>query len=132
VAIGERIPDVRRQVEEAVGQVASQDPWLSEHPPSVEWIGGTWEPTETPRDHPLVRALCAAVAGVTARPASVRGATYGSDLRLFSNQFGVPGAHFGPGDIRQAHFTDEYITLSEVETAALALAVTIVQFCGSS
>jgi acetylornithine deacetylase len=132
VAIGERIQDVRRQVEEAVGQVASQDPWLIEHPPRVEWIGGTWEPTETPRDHPLVQALCAAVAGVTSRPASVRGATYGSDLRLFANHFGIPGAHFGPGDIRQAHFTDEYVTISEVETAALVLALTIVQFCGSS
>ena len=132
VAIGERILDGRRQVEEAVRQAADQDPWLSEHPPRVEWIGGTWEPTETARDHPLVRALCDAVEGVTARPASVRGASYGSDLRLFTNHFGIPGALFGPGDIRQAHFTDEYVAISEVEVAALVLAVTIVRFCGSN
>ncbi|HSB78107.1 MAG TPA: ArgE/DapE family deacylase [Candidatus Methylomirabilis sp.] len=132
VAIGERIPDVRRQVEDAVRRAADQDPWLSEHPPRVEWIGGSWEPTETPRDHPLVRTLCDAVAAVTARPAPVRGATYGSDLRLFTNSFGMPGTHFGPGDIRQAHFTDEYVAIPEVEIAALALAITIVRFCGSS
>jgi acetylornithine deacetylase len=60
----------------------------------------------------------------------VRGATYGSDLRLFTNNFGVPGVLFGPGDIRQAHFTDESIAIAEVESAALALAVTIAEYCG--
>ncbi len=131
-AIGERIPDVRRQVEEAVRLAAGGDPWLSLHPPRVEWTGGTWEPTETSREHPLVRALSEAVAEATGRPASVRGASYGSDLRLFTNHFGIPGAHFGPGDIRQAHFTDEYVALAEVEAAALALAATIVKFCGTA
>ncbi len=131
VAIGERIADVRRQVEQVVAEAASQDSWLSRNAPKVEWIGGTWEPTVTAPDHPLVRTLSDAVAGVTGRAASVRGATYGSDLRLFTNQFGIPGAHFGPGDIRQAHFTDEFVTLAEVETAALTLAVTVARFCGT-
>ncbi len=132
IAIGERVLDARRQVEEAIGQVADRDPWLSQHSPRVEWIGGTWEPTETPRDHPLVRALSEAVAEATARPALVRGAIYGSDLRLFTNHFGIPGTHFGPGDIRQAHFTDEYVAIAEVEAASLALAVAIVRFCGTA
>jgi len=130
VAIGERIADVRRQVEDVVGETASQDPWLSQNAPRVEWIGGTWEPAMTSPDHPLVRTLSDAVTGTTGRPASVRGVSYGSDLRLFTNHFGIPGAHFGPGDICQAHFTDEYVALAEVEAAALALAVTVVRFCG--
>lgn len=130
VAIGERIADARRQFEEAVGEAAARDPWLSQHRPTVEWIGGTWEGVETPRDHPLVRTLAEAVGAATGRPAAVRGVTYGSDLRLFSNDFGVPGVLFGPGDIRLAHFTDESVPIAEVETAALALALTIVRFCG--
>lgn len=132
VAIGERILEVRRQVEEAVGHAAHRDPWLAQHSPKVEWIGGTWEPTETPREHPVVRALSEAVTETTSRPAVVRGATYGSDLRLFTNHFGIPGTHFGPGDIRQAHFTDEYVAIAEVEAASLALALTIVNFCGTA
>ncbi len=70
------------------------------------------------------------MAEATGRPAAVRGASYGSDLRLFTNHFGIPGTHFGPGDIRQAHFTDEYVAIAEVEAASLALALTIVSFCG--
>jgi len=130
VALGEEISKVRGQLEAAVAQAAAGDPWLSQHPPKVEWTGGTWQPTVTPPEHPLVRALVEAARAVTGRPVPVRGASYGSDLRLFVNGFGIPGAHFGPGDIRQAHFTDEHVDLAEVEAAALALALTITKFCG--
>jgi len=130
VALGERIEDVRRQVEEAVRRAASADPWLTQHPPTVEWVGGVWQGTETSAAHPLVETLKRAVDEVVGRPPVVRGATYGSDLRLFTNDFGIPGVLFGPGDIRQAHFTDESVSIAEVEAAALALAVTITEFCG--
>jgi acetylornithine deacetylase len=131
VGVGERIGDVRRQLEEAVARAAKTDPWLAAHPPTVEWIGGVWEPSRPSPDHPVVQALQRAASRVLGRPASVRGATYGSDLRLFTNQFGIPGVLFGPGDIRLAHFTDEYVALAEVELAAQALAQTIVDYCGT-
>jgi acetylornithine deacetylase len=130
VALGERTEEVRRQVEDTVRRASAADPWLAEHPPTVEWVGGVWQGTETSPAHPLVRTLTQAVGEATGRPPAVRGATYGSDLRLFTNNFGVPGVLFGPGDIRQAHFTDESIAITEVETAALALAVTIAEYCG--
>jgi acetylornithine deacetylase len=130
VGIGERVVDVRRQLEAAVARAATTDPWLREHPPTVEWIGGVWEPSRPSPDHPVVRALQRAATDVLGRPARVCGATYGSDLRLFTNTFGVPGVLFGPGDIRLAHFTDEHVALSEVETAARVLAMTICEYCG--
>ena len=96
----------------------------------MEWIGGTWEPTETSTDHPLVQTLRRSVREATGQPPRVQGMTYASDLRLFSNNFGIPGVLFGPGDIRVAHFSDEYVALSELAHATLALALTIVEFCG--
>ncbi len=130
VGVGERIEDVRRQVQHAVERAAKSDPWLAEHPPTVEWIGGVWEPSRPSPDHPVVLGLQRAASEVLGHPAPVCGATYGSDLRLFTNEFGIPGVLFGPGDIRLAHFTDEHVALSEVETAARALAVTICEYCG--
>jgi acetylornithine deacetylase len=129
-AVGEPITQARRQLEEAVAQASAGDAWLSAHPPTVEWIGGVWESAETPADHPLVRMLRRAVEAATGQRATLRGAPYGSDLRLFTNDFRIPGLLFGPGDIRQAHFTDEHVPIAEVEAAALALALTIVEFCG--
>lgn len=131
VGVGERIEDVRRQLEQAVAGAASADPWLAEHPPTVEWIGGVWEPSRPSPDHPVVQALQRAASRTLGRPANVCGATYGSDLRLFTNRFDIPGVLFGPGDIRLAHFTDEFVALEEVELAARALAQTIVEYCGT-
>lgn len=131
VGVGERIEDVRHQLERAVTQAAQADPWLSEHPPTVEWVGGVWEPSRPSPEHPIVQTLQRAAGQALGRPTAVRGATYGSDLRLFTNQFGIPGVLFGPGDIRLAHFTDESVPLAEVETAARALVQTIVEYCGA-
>ena len=130
VGLGETIQDVRRQLEGVVERAAQADPFLRDHPPTVEWVGGVWEPSRPSPDHPIVRTLQRVAAEVTAAPARVCGAPYGSDLRLFTNNFGIPGVLFGPGDIRLAHFTDEYVSLAEVEQAALALAVTICEYCG--
>jgi acetylornithine deacetylase len=129
-AVGEGIDEARRQLEEAVREAAARDPWLSEHPPAVEWIGGAWESAETPRGHPLVQMLADSVEAATGRPPAIRGVTYGSDLRLFTNDFGIPGLLFGPGDVRLAHFTDESVPLAEVEAASVALALVILRFCG--
>jgi acetylornithine deacetylase len=130
VGVGERIEDVRRQLEGAVERAAKADPWLAEHPPMVEWVGGVWEPSRPSPEHPVVQALERAAGEALGRPARLCGATYGSDLRLFTNQFGIPGVLFGPGDIRLAHFTDEYVPLAEVEIAARALTETILAYCG--
>lgn len=132
VGVGERIEDVQRQLERAVAAAAKADPYLAEHPPTVEWVGGIWESSRPSPEHPVVQALQRAVGEVLGKPARVCGATYGSDLRLFTNDFGIPGVLFGPGDIRLAHFTDENVPLSEVEAAARALARTIVEYCGAA
>lgn len=129
-AIGEPMTDVRRQFEEVVRHTAARDPWLSRHPPTVEWIGGAGESVHTPCDHPLVQVLLEAVLEATGRPGVVQGMPYGSDLRLFTNEFGVPAVLFGPGDIRVAHFTDEFVPIAEVEAAALTLALLTVLYCG--
>jgi acetylornithine deacetylase len=131
VGVGERIEDVRLQLELAVSRAAKADPWLAEHPPTVDWVGGVWEPSRPSPDHPVVQGLQRAAGEALGRPAMLCGATYGSDLRLFTNQFGIPGVLFGPGDIRLAHFTDEYVPLAEVEIAARALVRTIIEYCGT-
>jgi acetylornithine deacetylase len=76
-----------------------------------------------------VRTLQRVAGEVTGKPTRVCGAPYGSDLRLFTNAFGIPGVLFGPGDIRLAHFTDEHVSLAEVEAATVALALTICEYC---
>lgn len=48
------------------------------------------------------------------------GASYGTDASKLSRA-GLPSVVFGPGDIRNAHTRDEWVSLDEVEAAAAAL-----------
>jgi acetylornithine deacetylase len=118
---GESLDAARHQFEEQVAAAAHDDPWLADHPPSVEWFEGQFAPAETPIDEPLVQALTAAHQAVEGAAPAVRGIPYGSDMRFFVNNAGVPAVLYGPGDPRVAHTADEYVELSEVERAARVL-----------
>jgi len=43
---------------------------------------------------------------------------------------GIPTLHYGPGDARLAHGPDESVPLAEVATAAQALGLLALDFCG--
>ncbi|MDH4136929.1 MAG: ArgE/DapE family deacylase, partial [Anaerolineae bacterium] len=109
VAPGEDLAEARRRFEEAVAQAAQADPWLRDHPPTVEWWGGQFAPASIPVDHPLAETVSAAFAEVTGAPARVEGMTYGADMRLLVNEGNTPTTLFGPGDVRRSHRPDEFV-----------------------
>lgn len=108
---------VRAQLEHVVRGAADD----TAAAPTVEWYGGQFEPGETDRDHPLVTSLVDVAAAVTDRKPAITGVTYGSDLRLYCG-YGIPTVLFGPGEIGQAHATDESISLGAVVNHSRALA----------
>ncbi len=76
--------------------------------------------TEVPHSSALVRGL---------REACVRAGLPGTTLGMsawvdacFLNESGTPAVCFGPGSIAQAHTTDEWVHVSEIETCARVLA----------
>jgi acetylornithine deacetylase len=110
--------EVRRQFAAAIVDVAQRDAWLAEHPPQVEWTGGQFDAVEVDPKLPAFMALAAAHAeefGVEPEP---DGAPYGSDMRLLVHEAETPAILYGPGDIKQAHSTDEWIAVDEIVRAA--------------
>jgi acetylornithine deacetylase len=104
---------------------SARDPWLAGNPATVEWFPGQFAPAQTPADSPLVWLVSQCFRCVTGQPAAVAGATYGSDMRHLINMGGIPTLMFGPGDVRRAHFVDEFVPLAEVVTAAKVLALVL-------
>jgi acetylornithine deacetylase len=131
VAVGEDVAAARRAFEGAVACAAAADPWLAGHPPEVEWWGGRFDPAVTGLDDPIVTSLVAAARDVTGAPPVVEGVTYGADMRLLVNVGRIPTVLFGPGDVRVAHMPDEHVPIADLETAARALVVLAVRFCGT-
>jgi acetylornithine deacetylase len=129
VAPGEDLADARAQLEEAVADAAAADPWLVEHPPTVEWVGGQFVPGATPVDDPLVTTLVRTSHDVVGRRPAIVGQPYGCDMGLLRQVADIPTVVFGPGDIRQAHAPDEWVDLDDVMICARTLAVTAVRFC---
>lgn len=120
----------RAELEEAVREAASEDAWLRENPPEVEWWGGRFLPARVPPDHPLVEVVGSAFETVTGVVPEVEGVTYGSDMRLLVLEGDTPSVLFGPGDIRRAHAPNESVSLEDLDVTLRTLALTALRFCG--
>lgn len=127
---GESLAAAKKAFAETLREAAQHDPWLRDHPPTLEWVEGQFEPGETPVTEPLVRTLASAHQQVTGAGPKFRGVTYGSDLRLFTNHARIPAVLYGPGNIVHAHAANEFVSLEEVVTITKILALTISQWCG--
>jgi acetylornithine deacetylase len=132
VAVTEDVTSARLAFEEVVSQTAQADPWLSAHPPRVEWWGGQFTPAVISPQHVIVKMLRTAFQDVTQNPASIQGVPYGADMRLLVNHAETPTVLFGPGDVRSAHRPNEFIPISEMMTATRVLILTALRMLGTS
>ena len=131
VALGEPVESARAAFESCIAAASSADPWLRDHPASVEWWGGQFASGQLPASSDLLGRVRAAHQRVTGGAGQdVWAAPYGSDLRLMNGIGGIPTLHYGPGDAALAHGPDESVPWAEVATAAQALALLALDFCG--
>ncbi len=127
---GEDLAEARSAFEAVVHNVAQADLWLRENPPVVEWWGGQFDPAEIDIDHPIIKTAEDAFGDITGIGPTVRGMTYGADMRLLVNEGETPTIMFGPGDVRLAHRPDEYVPLEDIKTCTKTLALMILRYCG--
>ncbi|MPZ73404.1 MAG: ArgE/DapE family deacylase [Nitriliruptorales bacterium] len=130
VGPGEELDAARRELEDAVADVASGDRWLCDHPPTVEWVGGQFHPAEIPNDHELVRLVADAHAVVDGSRPPLHGMPYGSDMGKLVPVGGIPTVIYGPGDVRVAHRPDEYVPIDQLLSCTRVLALAGLRFCG--
>lgn len=130
VQLGEDPADARRALERTVVEACAADPWLADHPVTLEWWGGQFASGRLPDDSDLLQRVEAAHGSVTGGGSAESWvAPYGSDLRLLTGIGGIPTLQYGPGDAVAAHGPDEYVPLDEVRTTARALAVLALDLC---
>ena len=131
VALDEPVEHARAALEHAVADASAADPWLRDHPVEVEWWGGQFASGRLPADSDLITRVSAAHASSTRRRApDVWSAPYGSDLRLLTNQGGIPTVQYGPGDAMLAHAPNESVPVDDIAVTARTLAVLALDICG--
>ena len=130
VALGETMADARRDLESTIAAACSSDPWLRDHPVSVDWFGGQFASGQIPVDHPLVALVSSAHQTLTGATPDVHGAPYGSDLRLMVGLGGIPTLHYGPGNVKHAHSPNEHVPIAQLSSVVRTMVVSILRFCG--
>ena len=123
VRLGQSPTGAEMELRAVIAEACAADPFLREHPATVEITGGRFGSARLASDHPLPVGLAAAVEAATGRPPKLLGEPYGADMQMFINHGGTPCVIFGPGDVRVAHSADEHVSIDEVETCARVLAV---------
>ncbi|MCB2226090.1 MAG: ArgE/DapE family deacylase [Desulfarculaceae bacterium] len=125
---GETMQQVRALVRRTIEEAAQSDPWLAEHPPSIEWFGWQTEPWRQDPEHPFVRTMLQAARKISGGYVPFIGRSSGIDSR-FAPYFNMVSACTGPkaGNI---HGIDEYVELPSVLATCKVLALTTALWCG--
>lgn len=76
------------------------------------------EATETPLDSDLVQTLSANIRDLSGTEPEIWGPPYGSDMRNFVVDRGIPCVNFGAGDFRRCHQPDECVPVSDLLAVA--------------
>jgi acetylornithine deacetylase len=132
VRLGQGTADAAADLRRAVDAVNASDPFLREHPATVEIVGGRFGSGRVPSNHELPVGLADVVESMTGRRPALLGEPYGADMRLFIHEGGTPCVMYGPGDVKVAHSADEHVRIDEVEECARVLAGWVVRELGLS
>jgi acetylornithine deacetylase len=110
---GETWASVQDELEAVVAPLRAADPDLQffiEEP--FQHLGSL----ETPEDAPIVQMAREAVRRIDGKH-PIRGVAFGTDAAVLS-AVGIPSVVLGPGDIAQAHTSDEHVEIQQVVKAA--------------
>ena len=121
--------DAQSAVRDTVAAAASEDPWLSQHPPLVEFFGFRAEPSVTDPAAPPLPVLAACHREIVRTEMMQYPSTVTTDQRYFVNQWAIPATSYGPiGE--NSHAGEERVFLPSVLQTAEVLALFIVRWCG--
>jgi acetylornithine deacetylase/succinyl-diaminopimelate desuccinylase family protein len=117
----------KREIEQYIMDWAARDPWLRDHPPTVDFYLELANFATDPA-HPLVATVGAAYQDVTGRAAPVSGFLAGSDATFLCAN-GIPTVIHGPGEVSVAHMTNEYVDIEQLHRAARTYALAAMRWC---
>lgn len=119
---GEDAETGKKELESLIDSLKERDPDLVADVRTIVEV----PPMETRQDHAIVRTIREVVLEVTGRDPGIEGVPYTTDGAILVKK-GIPTVIFGPGDIKQAHQPDEWISVDEMVTATRIYAQTALQ-----
>ena len=124
---GETLDEIFGDIQGLLDEMRAGDPDFAAtiEPPYLGPVYGF----ELSPDEPIVASMSRAYTAARREDPLLVVTPYAGD-GMYLYRAGIPTVTFGPGDIRDAHFGEESVDLSQVVPAANVLASTITDFCG--
>jgi acetylornithine deacetylase len=122
----ETIQAAKAKLTQALKEI--DDPFLKDHPVTLEFFGAHWLPGGVESSDPLLGQLTKSFAEMTGKEPVLEGAPWGTDGGYLTN-VGIPMVIYGPGTTSVAHQVDEYVELDKIYECAEVLAKTIIEWC---
>ena len=132
VRLGQTPAEAEAELRAAVSAACEADPFLRDHPATIEITGGRFGSARVASDHALPAGLADVAEGILGRRPTLLGEPYGADMQMFVNHGDTPCVIFGPGDVRLAHAANESVPLDEVEACANVLAAWVLREIGGA
>ncbi|MCB9077525.1 MAG: M20 family metallopeptidase [Anaerolineaceae bacterium] len=117
---GETPEQIAAELQEIL--VRHSHPEIETHLAFIEWN----EPVETSLDSPLIDALKHNIKTIGGRTPEIWGPPYGSDVRNFIYDAGIPSVNFGAGDYRVCHQPNEFVEVDDLMTCARIVLGTVI------
>ncbi len=122
---------VERELVDWIAAASAADPWLRDHPPTIEWLRGAVPCAEVDEHEPVVQALLGVEADLGRTP-RLGGLDNWHDGATLVVEGGIPAVCYGPGDIHRAHGADESVPVDELVQCAQGIALAALRFCGAA
>lgn len=126
------IAEIIEEVRATIDRVTQADPWLREHPPTLEIPFGhpPKEALNVAADHAGVLAISDAMEALTGE-APKRGVAFGVGDCNYWYAAGQPAIWFGPGTrMGNFHGANEFIWAEDIVEATKAFAAIAIEWCG--
>jgi acetylornithine deacetylase len=121
--------NARADLQAAVDDAAQADPFLREHPPTVEFLSADVASSFLPLEHPFSQ-LARDVLGQINPRHGIWAKTPGTDMRHLMRFGSTPTVIVGPGDDELAHSANESVDLQQVVDAARFYALLALEWAG--
>lgn len=131
---GETVESVLSEIDSLLGRVRSEIPDLKTevHRLSADKEVMIRSPFETPAGDPLVSCALESRAEISERTEPPEAFPAWTDAALIAGEGRIPCVVMGPGDLKQAHTADEWVSVTQVRAAALQYVALALRFCASS
>jgi acetylornithine deacetylase len=126
---GTPVAKAKSELKEVILKAARSDPWLREHPPTVEFFGFHAEPSLTDPAWEAMKALGDCHRSVVRQPLAFTPSTATTDQRFFTNDWNTPATAYGPV-AEQIHAHDERVSISSIAKTARVMALFLARWCG--